>query len=86
MANAYTLKNIPEDLLEMARRSARANFRSLQQEILYRVQSSFDAEQAAVAKLHQAWVDEGLQSGPARPLDRARLRGAIARGLRKARK
>ena len=85
MALDYTLKNIPADLYEMTRRSAKANFRTVEQEILSRVQATFDAELAASSKLHQTWVDEALRSGPAQPLDRSKQRAAVRRGLKKAR-
>jgi hypothetical protein len=84
MAIDTSVKQIPEALHEMIRRSAAANFRSFNQEVLYRLQASFDQELKSVTRLHQQWLDEGLQSGPARPFDRAKFKAAVRRGLEKA--
>ena len=86
MANDTSVKQIPDALHEMIRRSAEANFRSFNQEVLYRLQSSFDQELSSVTKLHQQLLDEGLQSGPARPFDQAKFKAAVRRGLEKAAK
>jgi hypothetical protein len=83
---SYTLKNIPEDLYHMAERSAKANFRSLNQELLWRVQQTFDMEEAAAAGLHQTWVNEALESGPAKAAAPADWENALKRGLAKARR
>jgi hypothetical protein len=80
-----TLKGIPADLQALVERSARANFRSENQEMLYRISSSYDAEQAGLTRLHQEHINRALASGPAAPLDRARLKAARDRALRKAR-
>ena len=80
-----TLKGIPADLQALVERSARANFRSENQELLYRISSSYDAEQAALTRWHQEHIDHALASGPAAPLDRARLKAARDRALRKDR-
>ena len=80
-----TLKGIPADLQALVERSARANFRSENQELLYRISSSYDAEQAALTRLHQEHIDRAIVSGPAAPLDRARLKSARDRALRKVR-
>ncbi len=81
----YTLKKIPASLYALAETSAKANFRSLNQELLWRVQMSFDLEQAAVTKLHQRWTDEALASGPAQPATNAHWGNALKRGLARAR-
>jgi hypothetical protein len=80
-----TLKGIPADLQALVERSAKANFRSENQELLYRISSSYDAEQAVVSQLHQEHINLALASGPAVPLNRARLKAARDRALRKAR-
>ena len=85
MKENVTLKGIPADLQALVERSARANFRSENQELLYRISSSYDAEQAAFTRLHQEHVNRALASGPAAPLDRARLKAARDRALRKGR-
>jgi hypothetical protein len=80
-----TLKGIPADLQALVERSAQANFLSENQELLYRISSSYDAEQAAFTRWHQEHINHALASGPAAPLDRARLKAARDRALRKAR-
>ena len=51
------------------------------QEILDRLCDLQDAESRAV---HQQWVDEALDSGPARPATAADWEGALTRGLARA--
>ncbi len=80
-----TLKGIPADLQALVERSAQANFRSENQELLYRISSSYEPEQAAFTRCHQEHINHALASGPAAPLDRARLKAARDRALRKAR-
>jgi len=84
MGHDYTLKDIPETLYALTKRSAEANFRSLQQEFLYRLQLTFDLEQAGATQLHKSWVEEGLASGPARPFSPGDFEQAVNRGLAKA--
>ena len=62
----YTLKNIPADIYQHAQAAAENNLRSLNQEIIYRLRRSFDAEDARATALHAKWVMEALSSGPAR--------------------
>ena len=82
---SYPLKNIPPDLYQMAKKSAVANFRSLNQELLFRVQMSFDLEEKAASALHQRWVDEALASGLARAARPQDWDKALKRGLARAR-
>jgi hypothetical protein len=81
----YTLKNIPEEIYQRAQTAAERSFRSLNQEIIFRLRRSFDAEDARLAAVHAQWVLEALASGPARPLTIAQLDAACERGLRRAR-
>jgi hypothetical protein len=81
----YTLKNIPEDIYRRAQAAAEGNFRSLNQEVLFRLKRSFDAEDACASALHARWVLEALESGPAQPLQLADLDAAYRRGLGRAR-
>ena len=53
------------------------------QEILDRVCDLQEAEPRAV---HQEWVDEALNSGPARPAAAGDWEGALTRGLARAAK
>ncbi len=65
------LKDIPEDLHAQLKQEADANFRSLTQEAMARLQRSFDIEAASNTKRDQRWMDEALTSGPESPLTRA---------------
>ena len=80
----YTLKNIPADIYQHAQAAAENNLRSLNQEIIYRLRRSFDAEDARATALHAKWVMEALSSGPAKPLKMADMDAAFAKGLRQA--
>ena len=82
----YSLMNIPESLYDMVAQSAKANFRSVNQELLWRVQQSFDLEEAAVTGLHQAWINESLKSGPAEPATARQWATTLKRGLAKGRR
>jgi hypothetical protein len=82
----YTLKNIPEEIYRRAQVAAEKSYRSLNQEILYRLNRSFDAEDARVSALHAKWVMEALQSGPVRPLKLHDMDAAFARGVSVARR
>lgn len=81
----YTVKSIPEDLYQRTAAAAENSFRSINQEILYRLKRSFDAEDARLTAIHARWVAEALESGPTRPLDWKELDAAIARGRGRAR-
>ena len=45
-----------------------------------------DLQEAELSQVHQAWVDEALNSGPARPATAADWQGALQRGLARAAK
>ena len=53
------------------------------QEILDRL---CDLQEAEFGHVHQQWVDEALNSGPARPATAADWQGALERGLARAAK
>ena len=53
------------------------------QEILDRL---CDLQAAEFGQAHQKWVDEALNSGPARPATAADWQGALQRGLARAAK
>jgi len=79
----YTLKNIPADIYQRAQAAAENNFRSLNQEIIFRLSRSFDAEEARVSALHARWVMEALESGSAKPFKISDLDAAFASGLKR---
>jgi hypothetical protein len=80
----YTLKNIPDEIYHRAQTAAEKSLRSLNQEIIYRLRKSFDAEDARTSALHAKWVLEALASGPAQPLKLTDLDAAVARGMKRA--
>jgi hypothetical protein len=80
----YTLKKIPEEIYHRAQAAAESSLRSLNQEIIFRLGRSFDAEDARTTALHARWVMEALQSGPAKPLRAADLDAAFERGVSRA--
>jgi hypothetical protein len=81
----YTLKNIPEGIYQRAQAAAEHNFRSLNQEIIYRLNRSFDADDARMSALHARWIIEALESGPVQPLKMKEMDAAFARGVSRAR-
>ncbi len=80
----YTLKNIPDDIYQRAQSAAENSFRSLNQEIIYRLRRSFDAEDARLSALHAKWVMEAMASGPAKPIEMSELDAAFERGVHRA--
>ncbi len=77
-----TLKNIPSDIHAQLKREAEANFRSLNQEVLARIERTFEIDAALNTKRDQKWVDEAMASGPATPLTEKELKAIRDRILR----
>jgi hypothetical protein len=85
---SITIKDIPEDLHQQLKREAEANFRSLNQEVLARVERTFEIDAALNTKRDQRWIDEALASGPASPLtqrDMDAIRDRVLRSKSKVR-
>jgi hypothetical protein len=82
----YTLKNVPEPLRSKLESEAERSFRSVDQEILFRLQRSFDADDTKMSAIHAKWIYEALNSGEAAPLTDTELDGAFDRGLERAKK
>ncbi len=82
----YTLKNIPEEIYQRVVTSSENAFRSLNQEIIFRLKRSFDAEDARLSAVHARWVAEALEAGPAVPLNMAALDAAINNGKARSQK
>ena len=62
---------------------AAANFRSVTQEAMSRIERTFQMDSQATTEREQKWIDEALASGPEQPLDRKELdaiRDRILRG------
>lgn len=78
------LKDIPPELHGRLKQEAEANFRSLTQEVLARIEQSFRMEEVFSTKQAQAWIDEAMASGPEEILSRAKAQAAFERGLKRA--
>ena len=81
MANIIP-KHIPEYLHAVLKNEAEANYRSLEQEVMARLERSLDMD-AATAR-DQKWVDEALASGPEEPFNKQKFAAALKDGLEKA--
>ena len=68
---SIVIKDVPDDLRAQLEQEASANFRTLDQEALARLQRSFEIEMNTARD--QQWMDEALASGPATPLTRAEM-------------
>jgi hypothetical protein len=80
----YTLKNVPEPLRSKLESEAERSFRSVDQEILFRLQRSFDSDDAKMTAIHAKWIYEALNSGESGPLTDAEMDAAFDRGLERA--
>ena len=65
---SITLKDLPEDLHAQLKNEAGANFRSLTQEAMARLERTFEIDAALTTKRDQRWTDEAIASGPESPL------------------
>lgn len=75
---SITLKDIPEDLHAQLRCEAEANFRSMTQEVMARVQRSFDLDDRFTAAQVNRLIQEAVDSGPERPWTREAMDSARA--------
>lgn len=77
------LRDIPDDLQAQLEQEAAANFRTPDQEVLARVEMSFQIQDAFSTRRVQGWIDEALASGPASPLTREEFDAAYQRALKR---
>lgn len=70
---SITLKDIPEDLHAQLKREAAANFRSISQEIMARIQRSFDVDERLSTPIVEGLIQEAFDSGPEEALTRERF-------------
>ena len=73
---SITLKDIPDDLHAQLTREAAANFRSLRQEAIARIQRSFDLEERLSARTVDRLIKEAVNSGPEEALTREKFDAA----------
>jgi hypothetical protein len=81
--SSIVLKDIPDDLRAQLEQEASANFRSLDQEALARIEMSFQIQEAFSAGRVQAWMDEAIASGPEEPLSREKFDAAFERAMKR---
>ena len=79
---SITLKDIPEYLHAVLKGEAEANFRSLAQEVMARLQRSLDLE--AASRRDQQWIDQALASGAEERFNWDKYEAAVKRGLERA--
>lgn len=79
---SITIKGIPQELHGQLKREADANFRSLNQEVLARIQRTFEIDAALDTKRDQQWIDEALASGPAKALSEREMHAIRDRVLK----
>jgi hypothetical protein len=82
---SITIKDIPNDLHGQLKRAAEANFCSLNQEVLARVERTFEIDAALNTKRDQKWIEEAMASGPATPLTEKQMDAIRDRVLKKGR-
>jgi hypothetical protein len=83
---SITLKDIPVDLHAQLKQEADANYRSLNQEAMFRIARTFEIDEAMTSKRDQRLIDEALASGPETTLTKKDLDDIFKRVLKKAAK
>jgi hypothetical protein len=77
------LKDIPPELHGQLKQEAEANYRSLTQEALARIERSFQMDEVFTTKPVQAWIDGALASGPEAPVSRQKFNAAFRRAAKR---
>lgn len=63
MSSSIHVRGLRAELKARLKSSASRNFRSLNQEVLARLEASFALEDALRLTAHQAWIDQALAGG-----------------------
>jgi len=79
---SITLKDIPMELHTQLKNEAAANYRSLAQEAMSRLERTFQIDAALTARRDQNWIDEAIASGPETPLTKQEMEAIRNRVLR----
>jgi plasmid stability protein len=79
---SITLKDIPIELHAQLKNEAAANFRSITQEAMSRIERTFQIDAALNTKRDQKWIDEAIASGPETPLSKKEMEAIRNRVLR----
>lgn len=80
---SVTINEIPELLHAQLKREAEANFRTVSQEVLARIERTFELDAVLNTKRDQKWIEEALASGPATPLREEEMDAPLAYVLRR---
>ena len=75
---SITLKGIPEEVHAQLKSEAEANFRSLNQEALARIERTFAQDDQLTTDTVNGFLDESIASGPEEKFSRAKFDAAIA--------
>jgi hypothetical protein len=70
---SITLKDIPMELHAQLKNEAAANFRSVTQEVMSRIERTFQIDAALTTRRDQQWIDEAIASGQATPLSKKEM-------------
>lgn len=79
---SITLKDIPMELHAQLKNEAAANFRSITQEAMSRIERTFQIDAALNTKRDQRWIDEAIASGLETPLTKKEMDAIRDRVLR----
>jgi plasmid stability protein len=79
---SLTLKDIPMELHGQLKNEAAANFRSITQEAMSRLERTFQIDAVLTTKRDQKWIDEAIASGLATPLTKREMDAIRDRVLR----
>jgi len=79
---SITLKDIPMELHAQLKNEAAANFRSITQEAMSRIERTFQIDAILNTKRDQKWIDEAIASGPETPLTKKQMDSIRDRVLR----
>lgn len=80
-----TLKDIRVELHARWKDEAAADFRSITQEVMSRIERTFQIDAALNTRRDQRWIDEAIASGPETPLTKKEMdaiRDRVSRGKR----
>ena len=80
---SITLKDIPMELHAQLRKEAAANFRSITQEAMSRIERTFQIDAALNTRRDQRSIDEAIASGPEAPLTKKEMDAIRNRILKK---
>ncbi len=75
---SITIKDIPQDLHAQLKQEGEANFRSLAQEVLARIERTFALDDQLSTQTVNRLIDDAIASGPEAKFSRTKFDAAIA--------